>query len=87
MLTKTTAIEYADQNIRVNCISPGSIETDMLKFFRGSYEEALKTTRIPMPRLGKPEEIAQATLFLVCDASSYVTGTVLPVDGGTLAGG
>ena len=87
MLTKTTAIEYADQNIRVNCISPGSIETDMLKFFRGSYEEALKTTRIPMPRLGKPEEIAQATLFLVSDESSYVTGTVLPVDGGTLAGG
>jgi NAD(P)-dependent dehydrogenase (short-subunit alcohol dehydrogenase family) len=40
-----------------------------------------------MPRLGKPEEIAQATLFLVSDESSYVTGTVLPVDGGTLAGG
>ena len=87
ILTKVTAIEYASQNIRVNCICPGSIATEMLVMIQGSLEEALKNTRIPIPRLGKPEEVAQVALFLACDDSSYVTGTVLPVDGGTLAAG
>ena len=87
MLTKATAIEYATQNIRVNCICPGSIATGMLVLFWGSLEEAAKNARMPIARLGKPEEVAQAALFLACDDSSYVTGAALPVDGGYLAAG
>jgi len=87
MLTKATAIEYATKNIRINCICPGSIETDMLVLFWGSIKAAAKNARMPVRRLGKPEEIAQAALFLACDDSSYVTGVALLVDGGYTAAG
>lgn len=83
-LSRATAIEYASYNIRVNCVSPGSISTpamaDLLKNdpeVKRNYLEA-----IPQGRLGKPEEVAQAVLFLASDESSHITGHTLVVDGG-----
>ena len=85
-LTKTAAVEYAEQNIRVNCIAPGCIETSMfawVKAFPKAKEAFMQ--RIPMRRFGKPEEIAKAALFLASDDSSYITAQVLVVDGGMTA--
>lgn len=85
-LTRQMAMEYAKQNIRVNCICPGYIKTDMI---RRTLKEApgRKTTYAPPPieRMGQAEEIAEAALFLASNSSSYVTGIALPVDGGCLA--
>ena len=90
-LTRAMAIDHAEQNIRVNCVCPGDTDTAMLR------EEARQlgqdvdrflagSARRPLGRMGRPEEIAQAILFLASDASSYVTGTALVVDGGGHAG-
>ena len=90
-LTRAMALDHASQRIRVNCVCPGDTDTPMLReearqlgedseaFLRGSAER-------PLGRVGRPEEIAQAVLFLASDASSFVTGSVLVVDGGGLAG-
>jgi len=82
-LTKTAAMEYARQNIRVNCICPGGIVTPMLEQ-REDFGNFIRR-RTPVHRLGKPEEVAPAALFLASDESSYVTGTALAVDGGFVA--
>jgi len=86
-LTKTAALEYAKQNIRVNCIAPGVIETPMVeRALKGQPEAKAAFIQIePVGRFGKPEEIAKAALFLASDDSSFVTGTVLTVDGGLTA--
>lgn len=84
-LTKTMALEYASGNIRVNCICPGLINTPILL---GLGEEAIRklsTKGQPLGRLGEPEEIAQAALYLASDESSFITGTILAVDGGWTA--
>ncbi len=78
LLSKTMAAEYAKQNIRVNCICPGMTDTPMMS----AYFSSLQMDFIPQGRPGKPEEIAQAALFLASDDASYVTGAFLPVDGG-----
>ena len=92
LLTKAMAIDLGPYNSRVNCLCPGDTDTPMLreearqlgeteaKFMAGAANR-------PLGRVGTPEEIAQAALFLASDASSYVTGTTLVVDGGGLAGG
>jgi len=86
-LTKTAALEYARQNIRVNCICPGAIHTPMYTPFLadGASLEPL-VQRTPLGRIGQPSEIAQAALYLACDDSSFVTGAVIAVDGGGTAG-
>ena len=86
-LTKTAALEYAKQNIRINCICPGVIWTPMLERFTGGSEEAKKQFEAtePVGRMGTPEEIAQAALFLASDDASFVTGVPFPVDGGYIA--
>ncbi len=91
LLTKAMAIDHGGDNIRVNCICPGDTSTGMLieearqLDVRPDHllEEALER---PLGRVGTPEEIAHSVLYLASDASSYVTGTTLVVDGGGLAG-
>ncbi len=86
-LTKTAALEYAKQNIRVNCIAPGVISTPMVDRLVQSVpgmEKGLAAGE-PVGRTGKPEEIAKAALYLASEDSSFVTGTTLVVDGGWVA--
>ena len=80
-LTKTIAREYAQRGINVNAIAPGYIETPMTEALPEKAKEELRKL-IPMERLGKPEDIAEAVLFLVSEESSYITGHVLNVNGG-----
>ena len=85
-LTQSLALEVATQGVRVNALVPGWVETDLTGFLR--TDEALEETvigRVPMGRWGRPEELAQAALFLAGDASSFVTGQSLVVDGGLSA--
>jgi NAD(P)-dependent dehydrogenase (short-subunit alcohol dehydrogenase family) len=91
LLTKAMAIDHGRQHIRVNCICPGDTDTSMLRNEArqmGENEDRFlaDSARRPLGRIGKPEEIAQAALYLASDASSFVTGTALVVDGGGLAG-
>lgn len=85
-LTKTLAIELAPYNIRVNAIAPGAIDTPMASSTKMDPETmAAMLAPIPMKRMGKAEEIASTVLFLASDASSYITGSIVVVDGGWLA--
>jgi len=78
--TRYAASYYGKFKIRVNCLCPGGIFENQNKIFVKNYEK-----RVPLKRMGNPEDIASATLFLSSDASSYITGTVLMVDGGWTA--
>jgi glucose 1-dehydrogenase len=83
MLTKTVALEVADKGIRVNGIAPGAIATDMNKdILEDEQKKKEEEKRIPMHRIGRPEEIAKVALFLASDGASYMTGTTVYVDGG-----
>jgi NAD(P)-dependent dehydrogenase (short-subunit alcohol dehydrogenase family) len=89
MLTKAMAIDYAPK-IRVNCICPGEVETPMHYYTLHSYKDPERARKkmleqYPLGRIGKPEEVAQAALYLASDRSSFVTGTALIIDGGWLA--
>jgi NAD(P)-dependent dehydrogenase (short-subunit alcohol dehydrogenase family) len=91
LLTKAMAVDHGAQNIRVNCICPGDTDTAMLRSEAQQLGEAqerylAEAARRPLGRVGQPAEIAQAVLYLASDASSFVTGTALVVDGGGLAG-
>ncbi len=86
-LTKAMALDFASQNIRVNCICPGSVLTPTFKRVMtasGNYERsfARNLEKIPLRRVAEPEEIAQAALYLASDKSSYITGSTLVIDGG-----
>ncbi len=80
-LTKTIAREFAQRGVNVNAIAPGYIETPMTEVLPERAKEELRRM-IPMERLGRPEDVAEAVLFLVSEASSYITGQVLNVNGG-----
>jgi NAD(P)-dependent dehydrogenase (short-subunit alcohol dehydrogenase family) len=91
-MTRTMAVDHAAQNIRVNCICPGSIDTPMLRWAadlfapddpQGAVQEWGKLHLLG--RIAKPEEVAQAVLFLASDAASFITGAPLIVDGGMMA--
>jgi NAD(P)-dependent dehydrogenase (short-subunit alcohol dehydrogenase family) len=84
MMTKVMAIEWAAAGVRVNAIAPGYVETEMIKALsaRGLVDLAVLAKRAPMARLGTPDEIAAAAVFLAGDEASFVTGEVLTVDGG-----
>ncbi len=85
-LTKTLALELAPYNIRVNAIAPGAIDTPMAASAKADPKMLEATlAMIPMHRMGKPEEIANTVLFLTSDASSYITGSIVVVDGGWLS--
>lgn len=83
-LTKTAALEYAKSNIRVNAVCPGPIDTPML---RGASDRVIDAMAAAQPngRLGQPQEIAEAVVWLCSDAASFVTGHPMPVDGGYVA--
>jgi NAD(P)-dependent dehydrogenase (short-subunit alcohol dehydrogenase family) len=84
-LTKSLALEHAKDNIRINCVCPGGIETDLLARNLDSLGEEGKTKFIslhPMGRLGKPEEIATSVIWLCSQAASFITGQSLAIDGG-----
>lgn len=84
--SRSLAVELASQGVRVNSLVPGWIETDLTDFLRGTKEaEAGALARVPMARWGRPEEIADAALFLASDSSSFMTGQELIVDGGLSA--
>ena len=80
-LTKTLAREYAKRNITVNAVSPGFIETDMTSSLPDAAREGI-LTQTPLGRIGRPEEVAAAVLFLASDEAAYITGQVLRVNGG-----
>ena len=83
MMTKSLASEFADRNIRVNAVAPGYIETDMSRGGIANPEWfPIWRDMTPMGRVGQPDEVASAILFLASPASSYVTGDVLVIDGG-----
>lgn len=90
-LTRAMALDHGGQNIRVNCICPGDIDTPMLQEEARQLEVPAadflaEAAERPLGRVGTPEEVARAVLYLASDASSFVTGTSLVVDGGGLAG-
>lgn len=89
MLTQTLASDLAGKNIRVNAIAPGVIQTDMARKFVKSAQtvEQAFLQRIPMGSFGKPDDIARVTAFLASDWAGYLTGAVIPVDGGWCAFG
>lgn len=85
IMTKSTAIHWAKEGIRVNSVHPGFIDTPILAGATGTPFEDLMTSVTPMGRLGKPEEIAAGVAFLASDDASFVTGTELFIDGGYMA--
>jgi len=80
-MSKSLAIEYAKKNINVNCISPGFIKTTMTDKIDEKFKEVI-VSKIPSARLGEPEDIANAVLFLASDNSNYINGETLHVNGG-----
>jgi NAD(P)-dependent dehydrogenase (short-subunit alcohol dehydrogenase family) len=88
-ITRSIALDYARQNIRANCVCPGSIDTPMLRWsakLSGSPQELIDTcSRMhPIGRIGTPMEVANAIAFLASDWASFITGAALMVDGGLL---
>ena len=90
-LTRALALDHARESIRVNCICPGSVDTEMIhsawRAF-GDYKEAerLWAAKHPLGRIATPEEVARVVLFLASDDASFITGAAVPVDGGITAG-
>jgi NAD(P)-dependent dehydrogenase (short-subunit alcohol dehydrogenase family) len=85
-ITKSVALEIANSGIRVNCVAPGPTDTGMLTRFTGTPEnKSALVANVPMERMGRSEELADAIVFIASDKASYITGTILNVDGGLTA--
>jgi dihydroanticapsin dehydrogenase len=83
VLTKCWALEYAKDKIRINCICPGVVDTDMTKpFLKNQKDIEFMNNEHPLGRIGQPEEIGKAVLYFASDDASWVTGAILTVDGG-----
>lgn len=90
LLTKAMSLDHAHEKIRVNCICPGAVETELVKKLFADDEEGRKrrqarTATIPLGRFGQPEDIAGLAVFLASEESSWMTGTAIPIDGGVMA--
>lgn len=83
-LTRASALEYAKSGIRINVVSPGAIETDMLASLPADLLAQIPATH-PIGRIGKPEEVAEAVVWLCSDAASFVMGHNMMIDGGYTA--
>ena len=83
-LTKSGALDYAQQNIRINAVAPGAINTDIIagQIALGQYDEPTVSAMHPMARMGRPEEIANGIAWLLSDDATFVTGHILSIDGG-----
>ena len=80
-MSKSLAIEYAKKNININCISPGFIKTVMTEKIDEKFKEMI-VSKIPSARLGEPEDVANAVIFLASNQSDYINGETLHVNGG-----
>ena len=86
MFTKSIAVEYARKNIRCNCVNPGIINSGMIKpYLDDPQARKILEERLPLARIGEPEDVANAVLYLASDEANWVTGTILNVDGGKTA--
>ena len=86
MFTKAIAVEYARKNIRCNCINPGIINSGMIKpYLEDPGARKVLEERLPLNRIGEPDDVANAVIFMSSDESSWITGTILDVDGGKSA--
>jgi NAD(P)-dependent dehydrogenase (short-subunit alcohol dehydrogenase family) len=87
-MTRAMAVELSPKGVRVNCIAPGFIETDMSSRALNDDKPRMQKvlSRTPMGALGKPKNIADAALFLASDSANFITGVILPVDGGNSIG-
>jgi NAD(P)-dependent dehydrogenase (short-subunit alcohol dehydrogenase family) len=90
LLTKAMALDHAHENIRVNCICPSIVETELVKGLFSATEGGKKAREarietLPLGRLGRPTDVAELAVFLASDESSWMTGTAIPVDGGLTA--
>jgi NAD(P)-dependent dehydrogenase (short-subunit alcohol dehydrogenase family) len=85
-LTRAAALEYVKDGVRINAVCPGSTRTPMLEGFMAGDEqiERMMTASVPLGRLGRPEEIAEAVVWLCSDAASFVVGHAMAVDGGSV---
>lgn len=83
LLTKCWALEYASDKIRINCVCPGVVDTDMTKpFLKTEKDREFMDNEHPIGRIGRPDDVAKAVLYLASDDASWITGAVLAVDGG-----
>ncbi len=90
-LTRSMALDHAREGIRINCVCPGSVETEMIHEAWKQYGDVEEARRIwsekhPLGRIASPEEVAQTILFLAGESASFITGAAIPVDGGITAG-